>query len=202
MIETKRLLIRPVQMEDASDIFEYAKDEDTGPMAGWPPHKTIEDTKEVLDMWLEPESEEKVFAIVYKPDNKVVGTMGVTYLNNKQKDNKNVFVNHLLDDGKQLFEVGNTISKAYWGKGISTECLTNMIDYIFETTEADIIITCHYAENLGSKKVQEKCRMKEYGSYERDKNWYNTDCNTMVVRGKTREEWLLEKNNYQENSDE
>ena len=35
--------------------------------------------------------------------------------------------------------------------------------------------------------------MKVLGEYERNKKWYNTECTTMVVRGKTKEDWLTEK---------
>ena len=193
MIETERLLLRPVKIEDAQDIFEYATDLETGPMAGWPPHQTIEETKKIIAMWLAPDCKEQNYAILYKPDNKVIGTMGVVHLNEKIKDINNPFIKNFLDNKKEVYEIGNTISKKYWGKGVSTECLTNMIDYLFETTNADIVVTCHYAENLGSKRVQEKCGMRELGSYEREKKWFNTDCTTMIVRGKTREEWGKEK---------
>ena len=35
MIETERLELRLIRLEDAEDIFEYAKEEDVGPRAGW-----------------------------------------------------------------------------------------------------------------------------------------------------------------------
>ena len=47
-IETERIIMRPIQISDAEDIFEYAQDEDTGPRAGWPPHQNIETTKEII----------------------------------------------------------------------------------------------------------------------------------------------------------
>ena len=90
MIETERLILRHVRKEDAEDIFEYATDADTGPRAGWQPHRTIEDTIELLNIWMDPSSIEKVFSILYKPDNKVVGTMGVVHLNQKKKDEKDI----------------------------------------------------------------------------------------------------------------
>ena len=189
MIETVRLILRHVRKEDAEDIFEYAKDADVGPRAGWEPHRTIEDTKELLKMWVAPNLVETQFAVVYKPDNKVVGTMGVVHLNKKKKDEKDVFVNQLLVSGKSVYEIGNTIGKAYWGKGISTECLKEMTNYLFKTTDADVVITTHYSANKASGRVQEKCGMKILGTYQREQAWFNTLDKTMVVRGKTREEW-------------
>ena len=195
MIETERLILRPVKIEDAEDIFEYAADPDTGPRAGWTPHRTIEETKELLRIWTTPNTAETQFAVIYKPDNKVVGTMGVVNLNIKKKDKKDIFVNKLLESGKSVYEIGNTIGKSYWGKGISTECLKAMINYLFGSTNADIVITTHYSANIASGRVQDKCGVKILGTYERDKPWYNTDNKTMVVRGKTREEWQYEMQN-------
>ena len=193
MIETKRLIIRHIKQEDIYDVFDYAQDEDTGPRAGWPPHKTIEDTKQVMNMWLNPTHHEEVFGIVYKPDNKVIGTIGFVHLNKHKKDTDNVFANKLIESGKNVYEIGTTISKAYWSKGLSTESLSAMLDYIFENLGADVVLTLHYQENIASLKVQEKNNMKVFGAYEHKKKWYNTNCTTMVVRGKTREDWFNEK---------
>jgi len=44
MLESKRLILRKVELKDVEDMFEYAKDEMVGPMAGWEPHKTIKDS--------------------------------------------------------------------------------------------------------------------------------------------------------------
>lgn len=193
MIETERLILRPIQKEDAKDIFEYATDKDTGPMAGWSPHQTIDDTNAIIDVWMDPDYKERVYAVIYKPDNKTIGTIGITNLNKTKKDEKNTFVNKLLNEDKKAYEIGNVIGKKYWGLGISTECLNAMMDYLFENTDADIVVTCHYALNIGSKKVQEKNHMRILGDYERDEKWHNTECTTMVVRGKTRDEWQNEK---------
>ena len=40
-IETERLLLRPITMEDAGDIFEYSKNPHVGSNAGWKPHGNI-----------------------------------------------------------------------------------------------------------------------------------------------------------------
>ena len=39
---TQRLLLRPWQESDAEALYHYAKDPDIGPIAGWPPHKSVE----------------------------------------------------------------------------------------------------------------------------------------------------------------
>ena len=119
--------------------------------------------------------------------------MGVVHLNKHLKDDDNVFANKLIENGKSVYEVGVTLSKAYWSKGLVTEALSTMLDHLFENLGADVVLTLHYEANIGSKRVQEKNNMKVLGAYQRKKKWYNTDCTTMVVRGKTREDWEKEK---------
>ena len=48
IIETKRLILRPWEENDASDLYRYAKNPNIGPIAGWPPHKNIEDSLNII----------------------------------------------------------------------------------------------------------------------------------------------------------
>lgn len=193
-IDAGKTYLRKIAMKDVEDIFEYAQDEDTGPRAGWTPHENIETTIEIVKKWLKPNYFETNYVIVYKENNKVIGTVGVVNITEHEKDTKNIYLKKLIDEGKIVYEIGTTISKAYWGKGVATSTLKSIINYLFTTTNADFIATCHYEENIGSKIVQDKVNMKLLGKYEKDKKWYNTNCATMWVRGKTREEWNEEQN--------
>ena len=48
MMETNRIILRPWRESDAEALFEYASDPDVGPRAGWPPHKSVEESLEVI----------------------------------------------------------------------------------------------------------------------------------------------------------
>ena len=48
MLKTERLLLRKWQESDAESLFEYAKNPEIGPIAGWPPHKSVEDSLQVI----------------------------------------------------------------------------------------------------------------------------------------------------------
>ena len=48
MLETERLILRKWTEEDAESLFEYAKDPEIGPAAGWPPHKSVEESRAVI----------------------------------------------------------------------------------------------------------------------------------------------------------
>ena len=48
ILETNRLILRPFTDEDAQSVYEYAKDPDIGPIAGWPIHTSVENSLEVI----------------------------------------------------------------------------------------------------------------------------------------------------------
>ena len=45
MLETERLLLRKWTEADADSLYTYAKDPEVGPVAGWPPHKNVEESR-------------------------------------------------------------------------------------------------------------------------------------------------------------
>ena len=47
-LETERLILRPWSEEDAQDLYVYAKDPQVGPIAGWPPHTSVENSLEII----------------------------------------------------------------------------------------------------------------------------------------------------------
>ena len=70
MIETSRLILRPWQDEDAASLFRYASDSDIGPIAGWPPHTSVEHSLEIIrTVFSAPE----VYAVVLKDTGEPVG---------------------------------------------------------------------------------------------------------------------------------
>lgn len=47
-METDRLILRKWRISDAESLYEYASDPDVGPIAGWQPHKSIDESREVI----------------------------------------------------------------------------------------------------------------------------------------------------------
>ena len=48
MITTERLILRKWTETDADSLFEYAKNPEVGPIAGWPPHKSVKESRDVI----------------------------------------------------------------------------------------------------------------------------------------------------------
>lgn len=151
VIETKRLILRPFRQSDLRDFNEYASVPGVGEMAGWKHHETIEKTQEVLDMFIK---EDKTFAIVFKKNNKVIGSLGVEKYGLEDK---------LTEfNGYYGREIGYVLSKDYWGKGIMPEAVGAVISYLFNDLNLDFLTCGYYDFNNQSKRVQEKCGFKPY----------------------------------------
>ena len=72
MLETERLVLRRWEESDAENLFQYAKDPDVGPIAGWPPHQSVEESLDVIrNVFNGPEA----YAICLKKDNKAIGAI-------------------------------------------------------------------------------------------------------------------------------
>ena len=73
-VTTERLLLRPWRMEDAQDLYAYARDPEVGPNAGWRPHADVEESKKILAMFQE---KGEVWAIEERSSGRVVGSLGL-----------------------------------------------------------------------------------------------------------------------------
>lgn len=73
-LTTERLILRPWAEADAEDLYRYAKDDRVGPIAGWPPHSSVDDSAEIIrTVFSAPET----YAVCLKEDNRAIGSIGL-----------------------------------------------------------------------------------------------------------------------------
>ena len=70
VLNTKRLILRPWNKSDAESLYEYAKDDRVGPIAGWPVHTSVENSREIIKSVL---SAPETYAVCLKDDNRAIG---------------------------------------------------------------------------------------------------------------------------------
>lgn len=143
-IETPRTILRAWREEDLHDFYEYASVEGVGEKAGWNHHQSLEESKKILGFFLQ---EKKTFAIEWKENGKVIGSIG---LEPRHEDSE-------LPDELQGREIGYVLSKDYWGQGLMTEAVNAVIDYCFKELRFDYLICGHFDHNDRSRRVIEKC---------------------------------------------
>ena len=71
-METDRIILRPWCEADAPALFKYASDPEVGSRAGWPPHKSVEESLDVIRTLFHNDS---TWAIVLKETGEAVGAM-------------------------------------------------------------------------------------------------------------------------------
>lgn len=146
IINTERLILRKWKPEDAEAMYELAKDPDIGPIAGWPPHKNVEESRYVIDNVLQgPEA----YAICFK-DNESK-PIGCIELKMKGCD---------LAQSDDECELGYWLGKPYWGQGIMPEAGRALIQRAFEDLGMSRIWLGYYEGNNKSNRVREKLGFK------------------------------------------
>ena len=73
-METKRIILRPWRESDAEILFKWASDPDVGPRAGWPPHKSVEESLEIIRTVFNDAT--NTWAIELKETGEAIGAMG------------------------------------------------------------------------------------------------------------------------------
>ena len=142
MLETERLALRRWKDSDAEYLYKYASDPDVGPIAGWPPHQSIEESRNVISNVL---NGKEAYAICLKTDGKAVGAIELKL--NGHTD---------MTDRDDECEMGYWIGKPFWGLGIMPEAAREMLRHAFEDIGMTRVWCGYYEGNTKSKRVQEK----------------------------------------------
>ena len=147
VMETKRLILRPIAKEDKEAVFEYAQNKLVGPNAGWKPHLDISESVKFIEYCLKKRDfgQPGNYAVVFKENNKMIGTIEV----------------HSFKGHKG--EVGFVLHPDYWNRGIMTEAAKILIIYAFEIIGLKRLSYNHFMFNDRSKRVCEKLGFKFEG---------------------------------------
>ncbi len=141
-IETERLILRDASVDDAEDMFEYAKLEEVTKYLSWKPHISLKDSEKLLDS-LSKEAKEKdsyVFkVIVLKENDKMIGTIDT----------------RIFGDGLKDAEFGYCLNPKYWNKGYMSEVLKAFMGRFIRST-ALRMYSAHSKEKISLRR--ESCR--------------------------------------------
>lgn len=148
-IETDRLLLRRMTMKDAPDIFAYSRDPEVARHVLWTAQKQLSEAKDYIRFMLRRYRDDlpSSWGVIDKESGRLVGTIGYMDYN---EDNASV-------------EVGYSLAKWMWGKGLMTEALRAVIDYTFDAMDINRIEAQHELDNPSSGRVMEKCGMIKEG---------------------------------------
>ena len=179
LLETERLILRRWEKNDAESLYEYAKDPDVGPIAGWPAHRSIEESRDVIKNVF---NGKEAYAICLKTDNKAIGAIELKlngYTDMTERDDE--------------CELGYWLGKPFWGQGIVPEAVKEMLRHAFEEIGMTTVWVGYYEGNAKSKRVQEKCGFRY--------RWKSEDVDVPLLHEKrtghvssmTRDQWQWDR---------
>ena len=116
-LETERLILRPWKEDDAESLYKYAKNPEVGPIAGWPVHTSVENSREIIKSVL---AADETYAVCLREDNVAIGSIGLTppaQSHTKAADDE--------------IEIGYWIGVPYWGRGLDSRSGSSFTEACF-----------------------------------------------------------------------
>lgn len=141
-LQTERLRLRPWAIEDAPAAYELARDPEIGPLCGWPPHESVEQSQMIIQNVLNKPWD---YCVVRKSDGQLIGCISLLDAPRWK-----------IEDGSRQMEIGFWIGRPYWGEGYVTEAAAALITYGFQTLGLDRIWCGALKNNVQSRRAQEK----------------------------------------------
>jgi len=143
ILKTDRIILRPWTEEDAESLYRYASDPRIGPMAGWPPHTSVENSREIIREVL---SQPGNLAVEIQGIPGAVGAVGLI-----RENSKNAYMR------PNEVEVGYWIGQPFWGNGYIPEAVEALLSLSFEYLKVDAVWCGYYDGNEKSRRCQLKC---------------------------------------------
>lgn len=175
-IETSRLILRKFERNDSSDMFKnWGNDSKVTEFLSWTPHKDIKETEEIIDSWILKYENENTYnwVIELKDSQEVIGNIMVVK----------------LEESNSSCEIGYCIGSEFWNRGITSEALGSVIEYLFSKIHFNRISAKHDILNLASGEVMKKCNMTYEGTL-RDVQFKNNRFCTLSVYSVLKNEWI------------
>ena len=143
-METKRLILRPWTENDAESLYKYAQNPSVGLIAGWLPHTSVENSREVIRKIL---SAPETYAVVLKETNEPIGSVGIMFDNTI----------HSADMQEGDAEIGYWIGVPYWGLGLIPEAVICLLKRCFDELGIKRVWCGYFDGNTRSRRVMDKC---------------------------------------------
>ena len=149
-IVTERLILRRFCLEDARAMYDnWASDDEVTKYLSWPTHTNIEITQWVMNDWVSSYEKEDFYLWAIEFEGQPIGSVSVVG----------------KDDDTLKAHIGYCIGKAWWHKGIMSEALKAVMEYLFDHVGMNRVEACYDPNDPNSGRVMAKCGMKYEGTH-------------------------------------
>ncbi len=152
LLETNRLILRKFIIDDADSMYKnWASDDEVTKYLTWPTHSSPEVSRTVAAEWVNSYDDDRFYqwAIVLKENGDApIGSISVVE----------------MKESVSKVHIGYCIGRNWWNKGITSEALKAVMDFLFDVVDVNRIEARHDSNNPNSGKVMKKCGMKYEGT--------------------------------------
>lgn len=154
--ETKRLILRPLELSDAQEMFDMNKNPNVHKYLWQTPEKAIDESIKVIEYVQKQYSENNIgrFATILKETGDFVGWTGIKFVND-----------HIENGNTNFYDYGYRLNEKFWNKGFATEASVFWLDYGFNQLKIDKMNAYTHSENGASNHVLQKVGMNFMEDY-------------------------------------
>ena len=155
-IETDRLLLRPLELSDAKDMFAMDSNPEVHKYLWQTPAKEIDEVIKVIEYVNRQYETNNIgrFATVVKATGEFIGWTGIKYVND-----------HVENGNTNFFDYGYRLNEKFWNKGYASEATKAWLDYGFNVMKVEKMNAYTHAENGASNHILEKHGMQFIEDY-------------------------------------
>ena len=175
MLQTERLILRKWTETDADSLYTYAKDPAVGPVAGWPPHQSKEESLDVIRNVL---NGAECYAICEKDSDQAIGAIELVLHGHSPHAER-----------EDECELGYWLGKPFWGRSYMPEAAGALLRHGFEDLGIRTVWCGYYDGNEKSKRVQEKLGFQYHHTCEKLPVPLMHEMRTEHITVMTREQW-------------
>lgn len=149
-LETERLVLRRFTIDDSEAVYNnWTSDSEVSKYMRWEHHRSIQETFSKVSDWVKRYANNSFYqwAITLRDSDEPIGAIGLIVVN----------------ESDMCGDFGYCISRKYWGKGITTEALREVLRLAFEMVGFNRIESYHSINNPASGKVMKNAGMKFEG---------------------------------------
>lgn len=176
LLQTERLVLRAFDKSDAVSVYAYAQSEKVGLMAGFAPHRSLEDSRQMVEAFLRSGEH---WAIVEKRTGRLIGSISL------QKDGSRPHC-----DARRM---GYVLSESHWGQGYATEAAREVLRYAFEELNCAVVSAGHFPSNQKSKRVLKKLGFIQEGALRHARQMPDGSASDLVIYSLLQNEYLSQK---------
>lgn len=157
-LKTARLILRPWNESDAESLYKYASDPMVGPPAGWPPHKSITESLEVIrTVFCGRECYAVCLAQSEFPEAGGTSRVGCSEAPRAVGCIELKLNGHTdMTERDDECELGYWIARPLWGRGLIPEAARELLRRAFADLGMNAVWCGYYDGNEKSRRVQEK----------------------------------------------